>query len=326
MFERITSFTLAAAMTTAALGLAACDNTGGEATEGARTVANQNDPTELVFAFAKQKNPTEIQADADKLAAILSEEIGIPVKAQVPMSYGVIVQAMVSDTADVAYFDSLAFLLAKRDGGAEIALAEVRPDVNGVERTNYDSIFVVRADSDINSIEDIVANASKLRFAFTSPTSTSGYLMAMRRLVQEGLLQPGEDASTKFAGVSFGGGYTQALQQVMDGRADVCAVSFYTMEGPRADVYLPAEDRAKLKVVARTPAVPTHVVAVRGELSSELKAKIKAALLKVSSEHPELLADVYGASRLTEVDGDEHVKATVEAMQYIGRPVDEFVK
>ncbi len=305
-----------------------CGEESGQAGASSQGAANTaKDPDELVFAFAKQSKPEEIQANADKLAAILSKELGVPVRAQVPTSYGVVVQAMVSGTADVAYFDSLAFLLAKRDGGAEILLAELRPDANGVERTNYDSIFVVRADSDLNSIEDIVKRASELRIAFTSPTSTSGYLMAMRRLVQEGLLKPGEDPVNKFAGVSFGGGYTQALEQVRDGRADVCAVSFYTMEGPRADVYIkdPA-DRAKLKIIARTPAVPTHVVAVRGELSSELKAKIKAALLKVSQENPELLADVYGASRLTEVDPEEHIKATVEAMQYIGRPVDEFVK
>ena len=48
--------------------------------------------------------------------------------------------------------------------------------------------------------------------------------------------------------------------------------------------------------------------------------------MKLSKERPELLADVYGAKSLTQVDEQEHVAATVEALKYRGIPVEKFVK
>jgi len=282
-------------------------------------------PESLTFVFQKQKDPAEIKDDADAVAAFLSEQIGVPVKVQVPLDYGMSVQAMVSGKADVAYVSSIPFLLARRDADAELLLAEVRTDAQGNERTNYDSIFVVRDDSPIQSMQDIVDNASDLRMAFTSRTSTSGYVMAYRRLVKEGLLKPGQDPDEVFKSADWAGGYAKALQQVADDRADLCAVSFYTMEGESAKRYLDQETRDKLRIVARTPNVPTHLICVRGGISDQMKQKIKDALLKLSQEKSELLADVYGAKRLTEVDPEQHVAATVEAFEYLDLPVEGFV-
>ncbi|MEE9212705.1 MAG: phosphate/phosphite/phosphonate ABC transporter substrate-binding protein [Phycisphaeraceae bacterium] len=285
-----------------------------------------DDPAELVFVFQKQKDPAQIKDHADKVAAYLSRELGMPVKTYVPTAYSASVQALVTQKADVAYVSSIPFLLARRDAGAQLLLAEVRTDTQGNLRTDYDSVFVVRADSPLQSMADLIKNAADLRMVFTSTTSTSGYVMAYRRLVNEGLLEPGQDPRQVFGSVHFGGSYTQALHQVLDGRGDVCAVSYYTVEGPGADVYLSAEQREQLRVLARTPGVPTHLICVRGGLSDAFKQRIKAALLKLSEDEPELLADVYGAKQFAEVDEDEHVAAAVEALQYLQVPIEELTK
>lgn len=276
------------------------------------------EPRQLVFAFQKQADPAAIADSAARVGAFLGDELGIPVKVFVPTDYAASVQAMVSRQADILYTDSIPFLLARRDAGAQLLLAEQRPDAQGNLRTEYDSIFVVRQDSPLESMGDLAANAAELRIAFTSPTSTSGYVMAYRRLVHEGVLEQRQDPRTAFKSAVFGGSYTQALRQVVDGRADVCAVSFYTLEGDRADVYLPAEERQRLRVLARTPGVPTHVISIRGDLSDDLKARVRAALLKLSREQGELLEDVYGTARFVEVDEQAHVAATVEALEYLG--------
>ncbi len=284
------------------------------------------DPDELVFIFQKQSDPAKIQQTANKVAEYLSREIGKPVKTVVPGDYSASVQALISKKADFAYVSAMPFLLARRDGGAELLLAEQRTDPSGTPRTEYDSIWVVRADSEINSFEDIKANAANLRMVFTSPTSTSGYIMAYYRMVKEGMLKPGEDPGSVFKSATFGNGYSQALEQVAQGRGDVATVSDYTMDGPRVDVYLSKEQRDKLKVVARTPGVPTHLIAARGGLSDELKQKVTDALLKLSQEQPELLADVYGASAFVKVDEDEHVKQAIDAIEYVGLPIEKLAK
>ena len=301
----------------AALGLAlaclgACDGSTGK--------------DSLVFVFQKQKKPQDVEAHARRIGEILSDALGRPVKTQVPLHYALAVQALVSNKADVAYLDSLAYLLARRDGDVELLLAEVRPDVTGLPRTDYDSIMVVRADSPLQSFEDFVEQAPDLRFVFTSELSTSGYLMPMRRFVQEGMLEAGEDPGNHFKSADYAGGYSQALQQVVDGRGDVCAVSYYTMEGPRADVYMKAEERSQLRILARIPGVPTHVICIRSALDPALKDSIRTALLDLGDSHTALLADVYGAKALTRVNEEEHLKAAVEALAAVGQSVDKFVK
>ena len=283
-------------------------------------------PERLVFVFQKQKDPASLREASEKVGQALTQRLGVPVEVVVPGGYSASVQALVSGTADVAYVSSLPFLLARRDGGAEMILAEQRDDAKGVTRTEYDSLMVVREESPLKTIDDLKARAGQTTFCFTSPTSTSGYVFARLRLVREGILSKGQDPKEVFGEVAFGGGYTQALREVVDGRADVAAVSFYTIEGPKADVYLPAEDRARLRVLARTPGVPTHLVCVRKGLSDEWKNKIREALLAIAEEDPGLLSDVYGTARFVRVDEDTHVASAVEAIESGGLPLEGLAK
>ena len=283
----------------------------------------------LVFIFQKQKDPTQIRVSADHVASFLSEKLQREVRTEVPTNYSASVQALVSKKADIAYVSAIPFLLAKRDANAELLLAEQRVDSAGNARTDYDSVFVVPKDSALQSIEDLVAKASELRMAFTSRTSTSGYVMANWRLVQEGLLTSGQNPADAFASVAYAGSYTLALQEVLEGRADICAVSYYTIEAPSAQKYLKPEDMDRLRILARTPGVPTHLICVRGDLSDDLKARIKDALLSLSDERPKLLEDVYGAKTLVEVDPEQHVIKAAEAARYLGRigvGLDELVR
>jgi phosphonate transport system substrate-binding protein len=276
----------------------------------------------LTLVFQKQKDPATLQASADRVAELLSREMGRKVNVVIPGEYSASVAALNSGKADAAYVSALPFLLAKRDGGARLLLAEVRRDDQGVDRTDYDSIFVARVDSPLNSFDDLKAGAKDTRIVFTSPTSTSGYIVPLARLIRENILAAGQDPKAIFKQSAFGGGYTQALQQVIDGRADVAAVSDYTLLGPKADVYLPAEQRSKLKVIARTPGVPTHLICTRGGLDEPTRNALKAALLKLSQNEPGLLADVYGATKFAEVDEAAHVKGAVEAIQATGLPIE----
>ena len=278
----------------------------------------------LVLLFQRQKDPEQTRQNAEEAARYLSQALGRPVQTVVPGDYGASVQALVSEQADAAYLSALPFLLARRDGGARLLLAEVRPDLTGARRTTSDSVWVARADGPVASMDDVVARARDLRVCFTSRTSTSGYVMATLSLVRAGLLRPGQDPREAFQSVAFGGGYTQALQEVLAGRADLAAVSHYTVEGPTADVYTTPAERERLRVIARTPDVPTHLVAVRRGLSPEVAEQLAPALLRLSSERPDLLANVYGASELRRVDEAEHVRPTVEAVEAVGLPIENL--
>ncbi|WP_448582068.1 phosphate/phosphite/phosphonate ABC transporter substrate-binding protein [Thermaurantiacus sp.] len=280
----------------------------------------------LVFAFQPQKDPAGIRKAADEMTAALTERLGRPVEVMVPLAYAASVQALVSRRADIAWLSSLPFLLARRDGGAKLILAEVRTDTQGRARTDYDSVFVVPKDSILQNFADIKRNARNLRIIFTSSTSTSGFVFPYDRMIAEGMLKPKQPPEAAFRSVAYAGGYTQALEQLLAGRGDVCAVSDYTVEGPKRAVYLPEAKQAQLRIVARTPGVPTHCVAVSSGLSPAEAKAVQAALLDMTKTNPALLSDVYGASGLRVVDENRHVATTVRAIERTGLPIAGLVR
>ncbi len=280
----------------------------------------------LVFAFQPQKEPAAIQKAADDMAAALAKSLGREVQVLVPLAYAATVQALVSRRADVAWLSSLPFLLARRDGGARLILAEVRRDTSGRARTDYDSVFVVKADSPLRNFADLKRTAKQQRMLFTSNTSTSGFVFPYDRLIREGMLKPKQAPEVAFRSVAYAGGYTQALEQLLAGRGDVCAVSDYTVEGPKRAVYLPEERQKELRILARTPGVPTHCVAVSAGLTAAESRAVQSALLELTRTNPALLSDVYGASGLRVVDESGHVAATVKAIERTGLPIQGLVR
>lgn len=273
-------------------------------------------PETLTIVFQRQKDPAALQAQAEQMGRALEQEIGIPVKVVVPQAYSASVQALVSNQAQVAYLSSLPFLLASNETPLEILLAEERDG-----KTSYDAVFVVPKDSPAQTLADLKGKT----MAWTSSTSASGYVFPAAFLIEQNLIEPGADPLTFFGRTSFAGGYDKALFAVLRGQADVAAVSAYTVEGPTADKYLTAEDRAKLRVLARVPNVPTHLLAARADLPAELKAKIAAAFLKISQADPELLKDVYGAAALVKADPG-HADPTREAVEAMGPDLGTLVE
>lgn len=301
-----------------AVFLAGCQTAPAPSAEPAETAAKPAEtmPSKLVFAFQRQKDPAQLKEDADAVGARLSEKLGMPVDVVIPTAYGATVQALISKRADVAYLSSLPYLLAKRETGVEILLVEQRDG-----KAFYDSVFVVAKDSPIQSLEDLKGK----RMAFTSATSSSGYVFPYGHLVEKGLLTAGAKPDTFFSQFSFAGGYDKALMAVARGQADVAAVSAYTMEGETADKYLPAEERAKLRILARVPNVPTHLIAVRSDLPQEVKDKVKETLLALSKEEPERMKDVYGAAVFAVAD-ETHVAAAEEALKRTGLAPEAVVE
>ncbi|MFQ3678624.1 MAG: phosphate/phosphite/phosphonate ABC transporter substrate-binding protein [Fimbriimonadaceae bacterium] len=273
-------------------------------------------PDRLVFAFQRQKDPAALKEDAEAVGKALQDALGTPVDVLVPTSYGATVQALISGRAHVAYLSSLPFLLAERETGVEILLVEER---NG--QTEYDSIFVVGKDSPIQNLGDLKGK----RMAFTSPTSASGYVFPYGFLVERGLIEKGARPDTFFAQTQFAGSYDRALMAVLQGQADVAAVSDYTMEGPTADKYLPAAQRARLRILARVPGVPTHLIAVRSDLPGDFKAKIRDTLLTLAEEQPDRLRDVYGAASFVVPAGD-HIANSRAALERTGLARDAVVE
>lgn len=265
---------------------------------------------ELVFAFQPQANPEAITPDAEKLAAHLSKEIGVEAKVFMPTNYAGVVEALRAGNADVAYFSGWPYLVAHKEAGAELVVVEERDG-----KPFYHSQWYVLKDGGIKSLADLKGKD----IAFTSPTSTSGYLFPLAKVIEEGLVEKQGDPKSFFGEVLYAGGYEQALKALVNGKVAAAAASDYAF-----DRYLNDEERAKVEVLTKQGPVPTHGIAVRGELSDEMKAKVKNALLTLNKpENKELLKSVYGAEKLVARTHDEHVGALSKALELVGDKKDE---
>jgi phosphonate transport system substrate-binding protein len=274
------------------------------------------DPETIVFSFQKQKNPEELKVATETVSVYLSQKIGKKVEVLVPVSYGATVQGLISNKVHIAYMDSLPFILASAETGLDILAVEKR---NG--RTEYDSLIVVAKNSPIKTLKDLKGK----RMAFTSQTSTSGYLFPFFRLINEKEIQKPTELNQYFSDISYSGGYDKALLAVANGQADVAAFSDYVYEGPKANLYGSSETRDKVRVLTRTSGVPTHLIVASKTISPELSKKIQQALFDLAKEKPELLSSVYGATELAKPDS-KHVDKTKLALKKTGLEVKTFAK
>jgi len=104
---------------------------------------------EIVIVFASRRDATDLEAKAEAVSKILSQQIGVPVKAVIA-SESAAVEALRANRADVAFLGGRAAIQAEKTTGAKLYLAEVRNDYSGGH--TYKSVLVVRNDSPLKKL------------------------------------------------------------------------------------------------------------------------------------------------------------------------------
>ena len=278
------------------------------------TTAKEEAPEieKIIFAFQPQENPEGLELNTKKLAEFMQKETGIPSEAFTPTTYAAVVEALRNDNAHVAYFSGWPYLIAHNTADVELLVVEER-DGNPF----YFSQWYVAKDSDIKTLADLKGKD----IAFTSQTSTSGYLFPLSKVIEEGHLKTGQDPKEFFGEVLFAGGYESALKALAEGKVEAAAASDYA-----PGRYLSEEEQGKIRVLTKQGPAPTHGIAIKSNLPPEVKAKVKAAFLKLNEpEHKELLKSIYGAEKLVVRTHDEHVAALDKAQKLVGAdyPLDK---
>lgn len=265
----------------------------------------------LVIALKPDKNPEAMAAERGELSRLLAAALGRGVEVIVPTSAAVIATGIANGTIDAAHVASTDFAKespqAGQAGPARIALAV---QVKG--QTSYSSVWLTLADKPYAAVKDLAGKP----VAFASRTSTSGCIVPLYDLQQQGLIAAGGSPADFFGAgnVFYGTGYVSAVERVLDGSAEACAVSDYVIEG---DKHLQPEQKARLRILARQGPVPTHVLVVRSALAEAEAAALAAA---VAGLDPALRDRVFGGP-LVAVDGQAHLApiraalAAVKAMK-----------
>lgn len=267
------------------------------------------------IALKPNKNIQAQREDENTLGEALSKRIGLSVKISTPTNKSIIEAGLANKTIDIGYVSSSDAISFADNEVAEILLAGqhegLDPDGVTYKGAYYYSVWLTLKDRPYKSISELKGKP----IAFASRTSTSGYLVPCWDLMKRGLINEGGSIEDFFGkgNVFYGSGYVSAVEQVLNGKAEAAAVSYYVFD---KDKHLTSDQRAKLKVIQRQGPVASHTFCVRTSLPPKDRELIKESLLKIVEEEPDLCQSLFGGM-LVSVDPVKHLEAPREAKKKV---------
>ncbi|MFQ5970443.1 MAG: phosphate/phosphite/phosphonate ABC transporter substrate-binding protein, partial [Nitrososphaerales archaeon] len=260
-------------------------------------------PSKLVVGFIPTEKAEQLTPKAQQLEKYLESKLrNVDVEVVVPTSYEPLIEGMRFGHVQAAFMDTGAAWIAHEKAGAEIVLAEV---VRG--RVYYQATAFVRADSDIQTMDDIKGK----KVAFTSWTGSSGFIRPAAMMQERGIMTVnGNDLvaveqalRNTFNQYTFAGGYKAALKLLVQGKVDV---AFGADDAP--DRFLTPEEQSQIKVLEKYGEVPSHVFVVSKDLHTVYKIKLIKYMYRLNyAENNHILKELYGAEALVPTDSQMHI-------------------
>jgi phosphonate transport system substrate-binding protein len=175
-----------------------------------------------------------ITTGGEIMAEALNEATGLTFEVSVPTSYAATIEEMCASPADtMAFIPAQGYVLANQLCGVDVAFKAIRRGW-GV----YWTQFIVRRDSDIESLDDL----NGLSWAYPDAGSTSGYLAPLVFMAENGV-EPGEEVEA--------GGHPQVVSAVLNGEADFGTTFFSPWAVPEGQTRWDVDDE---------PDVPEDVI------------------------------------------------------------------
>ena len=259
----------------------------------------------LVLGLVPSLEAATLVTRLEPLGAYLSAELGRPVRTFVPQDYTGLIEALGSGRADIAMLPPFAAMLAADRYGVEPLLISVRDGQSSYRAQwmtsdpNVCDAPPTPGENGLLRCSGSIASVAGKRVAFTSPTSTSGYLFPALQLIELGIdperdIQPvfvgGHDAvvlAVRNKSVDFGASYDDARTYIIEQYPDL---------------------RETVLPFAFSDPIPNDGVQVRGDLPAPLRQSIADALVALTTRESALPQAERMLYRLYEIDGFERFR------------------
>lgn len=263
-------------------------------------VSGSEMPTTFRIGLIPNQNPDKVKAQYDTFKSYMEKQLGIPVELFVANDYAGVVQAMVTDKLDMAYFGGLTYVQARQQ-------ASVIPIVTEVDRytgnSTYCSAIIVPSDSPIQKTSELKGKV----FAFGDISSTSGSLFPRIMLDRAGLnvtTLPGDLKDFKFTG-----GHDATALAVQNHAVDAGGVEERIVNNLESAGTV---DKTKIRVIDRV-AVPGYPWVVRSKLDKAFIDKVTNVFLGIKD--PDLLK-LLRAESYTRVQESDYYYVFQEAAKF----------
>lgn len=300
------TFTAAALLAVLMVSITACTTNQAE-------LGTKENP--IKFAFVPSVDGGLIDEKSRIVEKYLEENTPYEFEITVPNSYIAVVESFGTHRADIASLTTFGYILAHERYEAEAGLLYVR---HGSPK--YKAQIIVRADSDINSVEDLDGK----RFAYVDPASTSGYLLPAKYLADHGVTL----AETTFA-QKHDNVVTMLYQGSVDGGATFYSPPYEgVIQDARRLVKTQFPDvEEKIKILALTDEIPNDPIVFRKDVPEEIKTAVKDALLAFISteEGKNTFSSLYGADALRPAS-DADYDGVRDLLNTLNKDASELIK
>jgi phosphonate transport system substrate-binding protein len=225
------------------------------------------DYNELVFGIIPTDSMETLKKGFEPFVNDMSKKLGIKVVPRYATDYAGIIEGMRFKKVDFAWFGNKSAIEAVNRSGAEVFAQTT--DVDGTP--GYWSVIIVHKDSPYTTIDDIIANGSKLRFGNGDPNSTSGFLVPTYYLWSK----RGIDPATHFKIVRNA---NHEANNMAVAQKQVDFATNNTMSQKRFQKNHP-ELAQNIKVIWQSPLIPRDPICWRKDLPDEVKNRLKALFL-----------------------------------------------
>ena len=239
---------------------------GGGGSAGGGGGEESADPEVLRVGLIPNQNPESVEANYEPFGEYLSEQLGREVELTVPVSYGAVVEAMVNDELDLAYYGGLTYVQARNRGDVVPLVTEINPETGD---TTYRSVIIVPAESEIEEVSELEGRD----FAFGSVSSTSGSLYPAIMLRNAGI-----DYRTDLGNFNYTNGHDATAQAVANGQVDAGGVEDRILYRLQDEGTI---DRDSVRVIDESEPIQGYPWVVRNALTDDLKMDIAQAFLDI---------------------------------------------
>ncbi|WP_439633398.1 phosphonate ABC transporter, permease protein PhnE [Glycocaulis sp.] len=221
----------------------------------------------IVFSVISTEQTEAVEALWQPFVEDMEETTGLDIELVSAIDYAGVIEAMRFGQVDVGWFSNLSGLQAIRLADAEVFAKTLYP--GGQE--GYRSVILVREDSPIRTLEDLLVCDGSMSFALGDPNSTSGTLVPLAYI----FAPRGIDPQSCFAQVT-NANHEQTALAVVNGFVDAGTNNTTNLDRLRQTR---PEALAGLRILWSSPLIQTDPIVWRRDLSEDVKSELLSFFL-----------------------------------------------
>lgn len=228
--------------------------------------------------------------------ADMAKKTGLTIKSFYAPDYAGVIEAMRFNKVQVAWYGNKAAMEAVDRSNGEVFAQVMYADGT----FGYHGLLVAHKDSPYNSVDDVLKNSKSINFSIGDPNSTSGFLVPTFYVFAKN----GVDHRTAFKTVR-NASHGANLQAVLAKQVDVATNN--TEDLTKLENSKP-ELASQVKVLWKSPLIPSDPFVWRKDLDPAVKAKLKAFVLGYAKTDPAeeaILKNIYSYGGFRESNNDQ---------------------